>query len=124
MESDKSNASNLVANFLDAPNPMATDISTLLIVVIIALSLIVLFLLSREWTRRERQISELTKRVRDLENAQLQRLPYKSFEEILNGMAALDILEQEADFKTEVIRNAKAHFSNAMTAGTKREKGK
>lgn len=95
--------------------------STLLIVIIIALSLLCLFLLSREWVRREKQISELTKRIRALEQANLQRLPYKSFEEILNGMAALEILEREADFKQDLIQNAKAHFVNAMASGTKRE---
>jgi hypothetical protein len=99
---------------------MATDYSTLALIILI-LSLICLYLLSREWNRREKQITELTKRVRDLEQANLQRLPYKSFEEILNGMAALEILEREAEFKTDVIQNAKAHFVNAMAAGTKRE---
>lgn len=89
--------------------------------IIIALTLLVLLFLAREWNRIDRQITELTKRIRALEQANLQRLPYKSFEEILNGMAALEVLEREAEFKTDVIANAKAHFVNAMAAGTKRE---
>jgi len=105
--------------YSDAPNPMASN--SLLIVVIVALSIACLFLLSHEWNRREKQISELTRRVRDLEKANLLRLPYKSFDEILNGMAALEILEREANFKQDVIANAKAHFTKAMAAGTKRE---
>lgn len=36
-------------------------------------------------------------------------------------MAALDVLERETEFKTNVIQNAKAHFSRAMAVGTKRE---
>jgi hypothetical protein len=96
--------------------------NSLLIVVIVTLSIACLFLLSHEWNRREKQITELTRRVRELEKANVQRLPYKSFEEILNGMAALDILERESEFKRDVIANAKAHFTNAMSTGTKREK--
>lgn len=97
---------------------MAIHYSTIAVIV---LSLVCLLLLAREWSRVERKMNELTKRVRDLENANMQRLPYKSFEEILNGMAALEILEREAEFKSDIIANAKAHFTNAMAAGTKRE---
>jgi hypothetical protein len=100
-----------------APNP-----STILIFIILILSLFCLYLLGREWSRREKQIEDLRKRVRSLEQANLQRLPYPAFEEILNGMAALDVLERESEFKQDVIKNAKAHFSNAMAAGTRREK--
>lgn len=114
------NVSNRPPVHSDAPTPM--DSYSTLTLIILVLSIVCLSLLLREWNRREKQITELTKRVRDLEQANLQRLPYRSFEEILNGMAALEILEREADFKTEVIKNAKEHFSNAMKVGTKREK--
>jgi hypothetical protein len=100
---------------------MAINYSTLTVIVLV-LSLLSLFLLSREWNRRDKQISDLRKRVLDLEKANIQRLPYKSFEEILNGMAALEVLERETDFKKDVIQNAKAHFTSAMAAGTRREK--
>jgi hypothetical protein len=107
--------------FSNAPTPMAINYSTLTVIVLV-LSLLSLFLLSREWNRRDKQISDLRKRVLDLEKANIQRLPYKSFEEILNGMAALEVLERETDFKKDVIQNAKAHFTSAMAAGTRREK--
>jgi hypothetical protein len=96
---------------------MAMDFSSLIIFV----SLICLFLLGREWARREKQISDLTKRIRDLETANRQRLPYRSYEEILNAMAALDKELSERNFYTSLIENAKGHLANAMKAGTKRE---
>lgn len=91
------------------------------LLIIISLTLLVLLLLAREWHRMESKLIELTKRVRNLEQANPHRLPYRSFEEILNGMAALEVLEREAEFKSDVIQNAKAHFTNAMATGTKRE---
>lgn len=91
------------------------------IIVVTLLSIVVLILVIREFISGLARFQHLEKRVDDLEKANRQRLPYKSFEEILNGMAALDVLERETDFKQNVIANAKAHFSKAMAAGTKRE---
>lgn len=92
------------------------------IVIVTLLSIVVLILVIREFFSGLARFQHLEKRVTDLEQANRQRLPYKSFEEILNGMAALDVLERETEFKTNVIQNAKAHFSKAMAAGTNREK--
>jgi len=92
-----------------------------LIVIILILTLICLYFLAREWNRRDRQIDDLRKRVRDLEQANLQRLPHKSFEEILNAMVALDKEITERNFQTSLLENAKGHLTNAMAAGTKRE---
>ena len=91
-------------------------------VTILALAMVCLFLLSREWNRRERQIRDLSKRVTDLEKANLQRLPYKSFEELLDAMAALDIEITERKLQTDFLENARGHIANAMKVGTKREK--
>lgn len=104
--------------FPDAHPSMATHYSTLALII---LSLLLLALLAREWSRMERRVGELMKRVRDLEQANLQRLPYKSYEEILNAMAALDKEMTERTFYNSLIENAKAHLTNAMSAGTKRE---
>jgi hypothetical protein len=116
-----SNGNNRDPVFSNPLPDMAISNQTTLVLIVLLLFIFCLFLLARDWNRREKQISELTRRVRDLEKASPMRLPYKSFEEILNGMAALEILEREADFKQDVIKNAKAHFTNAMATGTKRE---
>lgn len=87
----------------------------------VALSLACLFLLSREWNRREKKICELETRIHNLENANKQRLPYKSFEELLNAMSALDKEIEERKFQTSLIENAAGHIANAMKVGTKRE---
>ncbi len=63
----------------------------------------------------------LEKRVEKLELAGKQRLPGRSYEEILDAMAALDALEHEEQFKNDLRQNAKAHLIKAMTVGTKRE---
>lgn len=89
--------------------------------VITILVIIIALLLWREIHGHLQRVNGLEKRIADLEKANLQRLPYPAFEEILNGMAALDVLERESEFKQDVIKNAKAHFANAMAAGTKRQ---
>lgn len=93
-----------------------------LTIIVLALAIFCLYLLSREWSRREKQIADLLKRVRDLEKANLQRLPYRSYEELLNAMAAIDKELGERSFYISLLENAKGHIANAMKAGTKREK--
>lgn len=92
------------------------------IVIIILAIIVIALLIGKDYFRFLGRLAALEKRIADLEKANNQRLPYRSFEEILNGMAALEILEREESFKQDVIQNAKAHFANAMAAGTKREK--
>ena len=69
----------------------------------------------------EHRTKDLTARVEKLEQANKLRLPHKAFEEILNGMAALDVHEREVDFDKSLITNARAHFTAALKVGTKRE---
>ena len=99
---------------------MVTDALTP--VALVVLSIICLLFITREWSRRDKQINNLTRRVNDLEQANLQRLPFRSYEEILNAMAALDKELEERNFYNSLIENAKGHLTNAMSAGTKREK--
>ena len=107
------------SDFLFATFPtMATNTLT---IITIALGLICLYFLAREWNRQEKQITDLAKRVRDLETANVQRLPYKSFEELLDAMAALNKEIEERKFQTSLIENAAGHIANAMKVGTKRE---
>ncbi len=88
---------------------------------VILLSLLSMVLLWREWDRREKRITELEKRVQELQHANRQRLPYKSFEELLDAMAALDIELETRKLQTDYLENVKGHIANAMTVGTKRE---
>jgi hypothetical protein len=90
--------------------------------VALILVFICVFLLSREWTRNEKRIQDMEKRVHDLEAASKQRLPYKAFEEMLDAMAALDKEKSEMEFHTSLIDNAMGHMANAMKVGTVREK--
>jgi len=80
-----------------------------------------MYLLARDWNRREKQIADLQKQVHDLEQANRQRLPYKSFEELLDAMAALDVELESRKLQTDFLENARGHIANAMTVGTKRE---
>jgi len=98
---------------------MDTNLSVSLIIV---LSIVCLVLLYREWAYRERRIVTLEKQVIDLQQASRQRLPYKSFEELLDAMAALDIELETRKLQTDFLENAKGHITNAMRVGTKKEK--
>ena len=95
----------------------------ILSLVILALSLVCLWLLAREWNRRDRQIAELTKRVRQLEEAGKLRLPHQAADELLNAMAVLDVEIGKEQLKLDYLENIKGHIANAMSVGTKRQKG-
>jgi hypothetical protein len=100
-------------------NP-AMDQHTLTII-IVTLALIVVALLSREWRKLEKRLDDHSQKIRLLELANKQRIPHKSFEEILNAMVALDKEIEERNFQTSLLENAKGHLTNAMAVGTKRE---
>ena len=91
---------------------------------VIFLSLLSMVLAWRDWSQREKRIIELEKQVRELQEASRQRLPYKSFEELLDAMAALDIELETRKLQTDFLENAKGHITNAMRVGTKNEKEK
>lgn len=69
----------------------------------------------------ENKVKALEGKVEKMEQASRQRLPYRSFDEIINAMAALDALEHEESFKQSLIQNAKGHLAKSMAIGTKRE---
>lgn len=97
---------------------MATNTLT---IIVISLIMICLYFIAREWNRQEKRIADLTKRVRDLEQANMQRLPHRSLEELINAMAAIDKEIEERKFQTSLLENAAGHIANAMKAGTKRQ---
>lgn len=99
---------------------MAIYYSTLTLIILV-LSIVCLSLLLREWNRREKQMAELTKRVRDLENANNKRLPHRAADELLDAMAVLDLEIEKQEIETERLKNIQAHITNAMATGTKRE---
>jgi len=69
----------------------------------------------------DKKVHALEQSLSKMEQANKLRLPYKAFEEIMNGMAALDVRDREVEFEKTVLDNARAHFSNALKVGTKRE---
>lgn len=104
---------------------------TTLLIFLLALTTIALVTLStvfiwREWLHKEKdlrqKINALSGQIDKLEKANAMRLPYKSFEELLNAMAALDKEIYERNFQTSLLENATGHIANAMAIGTKREK--
>jgi len=104
-----------------APN-CSMALTLALILAIVLLSILSMYLLARDWTRRERQIEKLEKQIADLQQANRQRLPYKSFEELLDAMAALDVELESRKLQTDFLENARGHIANAMKVGTKGEK--
>lgn len=96
----------------------------ILITIIILLSILSMLLLWREWARKEKRIENLEKQVADLQKANCQRLPYKSFQELLDAMVAIDKELEERNFYNSLLENAKGHIANAMAVGTKRQKDK
>lgn len=72
----------------------------------------------------QRKMHELDERIKKLESATPKRMPHASQEEILDGMAALEVLMREFTFGVDVVENAKAHFAKALQVGTKREEEK
>lgn len=98
---------------------MDTNLSTTLIILL--LSIACLAFLAREWSRLEKKITELAKRVRDLENANNKRLPHRAADELLDAMAVLDLEIEKQEVEIERLKNIQAHITNAMATGTKRE---
>lgn len=90
----------------------------------IAIYIVIAFaagMLYRDLRHTNQIIKEHTARIEKLESANKQRLPYRSQEEILDAMAALDALQHELSFKNNLVDNAKAHLSKSMQVGTTRE---
>jgi hypothetical protein len=90
------------------------QITTLLTIILTTIILISIFAIYNHMARMEERITRL-------EQASKHRLPYKAFEEILNGMAALDVRDREVEFEKSLLDNARTHFTNALQVGTKRE---
>jgi uncharacterized protein YeeX (DUF496 family) len=87
------------------------------------LAVLTVVLLWREWDRREKRIADLEKRIRDLESAGKLRLPHQAADELLNAMAVLDVQISKEQLKLDYLENIKSHITNAMSVGTKRNKG-
>lgn len=68
------------------------------------------------------RVRSMDERIKKLEDAQRTRMPYEAMEKFLNGMAALDVLENDVDFGGKVVATAKYWFAQALATGTKREK--
>lgn len=89
-----------------------------IIIVVLILSMVLIY---REWNQRERKITDLEERIQKLESASQLRLPYVATDELLNAMAVLDVKRSNIQIELDYIDNIKAHITNAMTVGTKRE---
>ena len=86
-----------------------------LLIVIIALSAAMLY---REFKHMN---DRLEARITKLEEASKKRVPYRTQEELLDAMAALDAFENEVDLGKTMIVNAKAHIAKGLQVGTNRE---
>jgi hypothetical protein len=101
-------------------NPM--EIRDLLIIIIVLMILRSIWLFYVEYLLMKNKVNALDERLQKLEATTTKRMPFLSQEEILNAMAAIDVLLTEFHFGTDVIENAKAHLIKSLTVGTKREK--
>jgi len=81
-----------------------------------------LYLLAREFNAQYERHKNLEKRITDLEIKSLQRIPFRSQEELLDTMAAISRYMEERKIQDTFIENAAGHITNAMRVGTKREK--
>lgn len=104
------------------------EIKILVFTIIFLFTLGAMALLMREWFEGKNRLSNVEKKNEDLETrvskleaAHSKRMPYASAESILDAMAALDALAAEESFKQTLIENARAHLTNSLAAGTKRE---
>ena len=61
----------------------------------------------------------MRERISALEAAQAKHLPFRSADEIENGIAALNYIVFDEDLKRERIQNALAHLQNARSGGSK-----
>jgi len=86
-----------------------------LLVVIIAMSAAMLY---REFKHMNERLEA---RIANLEQASKKRVPYRTQEELLDAMAALDAFENEVDLGKAMIENAKAHIAKGLQVGTNRE---
>jgi hypothetical protein len=91
-------------------------------IALVILSILCLVFLVRDAYWYFVRVANMEKRIADLEAANRQRLPYKSFEELLDAMAALDKEIEERKFQTSLLENVAGHIANAMKVGTKQEK--
>lgn len=64
----------------------------------------------------------MKKRITTLEEANRLRLPYKSYEEILDAIAAHNLYMEQKKFEVSLLENEHAHLVKAMQVGTKRER--
>jgi predicted Holliday junction resolvase-like endonuclease len=93
------------------------------IIVIVIVQLVIVmafsaFMLYREFKHMN---ARLEARISKLEEASKKRVPYRTQEELLDAMAALDAFENEVDLGKAMIENAKAHIAKGLQVGTKQE---
>ncbi len=69
------------------------------ILLTIIIGFVTLFSIYRQWTRLEDKVRSQGERIVKLEQASRMRLPYKSYEELLDLMAAVEVIEQDLRFK-------------------------
>lgn len=119
-ESDGENESEILVSTHHRlhPHPDRNANMEIAIYVLIAFSAGMLY---RDLRHTTQTLKALVERVEKLEGANKQRLPYRSQEEILDAMAALDALQHELNFKNNLVDNAKAHLTKSMQVGTTRE---
>lgn len=101
---------------------------TYLVLLVIALTILSMFLLWREWDRHQKQkiadqkkISDLEKRVIDLEATKNSRIPQRAADELLDAIAMFDVDIERDEIELEKKKVIKAHLINALRVGAKRE---
>jgi len=107
------------------------SLTLILALTTLALTILSMFLLWREWDRREKQrlanqkkLTDLAARVIELETANKYRYSQRAADEVLDAIAMIDTDIERDEIELEKKKVTKAHLITALNVGTKREKEK
>ncbi len=81
-------------------------------------------MLMREYMAIKTKVDSLEERMKKLESANRQRMPYDAVDKLLNARAALNREKEERQLGISFLENAEAWLDQVMETGTKREEKK
>ncbi len=101
-----------------AHNFMETIILAILASSIISASAVLFY---REYREIKRRLDDMDKEIEKLKTSSQLRMPQDAMQDVLNGMAALDSLNDDVSISSQKLENAKVWLKRALAIGTKRE---